>query len=241
MLFAGALAHQAGASVHLVHIYQVPVSMNEVPVMMVAPDELKNNSDASLSAARAQLTAQFPGLEVGTESRLGDVIDELEQVCRERNPFLVAIGRHSSGAMERFLFGSTTLSLLRELSVPVIAVPPTPATFHLRSMALAIDNSLPETHEHALLHLAGALKMKLQLVHIQTQGEEPKAHRHAIPYHVVKDHDFVHGIEHFIVSNGIDLMAIVRHRHSLTERLFFKTHTKELLQSLSIPVMSLTL
>src|SRR5206468_11965868 len=53
----------------------------------------------------------------------------------------------------------------------------------------------------------------------------------------IYDHEFVRGIENYVQENRIDLLIILPHKHNLIERLFFRTHTPELLHKIAIPLM----
>ena len=110
MLYADNLANNINCSILLLHVYQIPVGMNEVPLLMVSTDELKNNADNGLSRAKDLLKTSFSGLEIHTESRMGDVINELRDVCKKINPVLIVVGKHGASGVEEFLFGSTSFS-----------------------------------------------------------------------------------------------------------------------------------
>ena len=49
MKFAADMAVNINASVLLFHVYEIPVSMTDVPVVMVSADELRKNSESKLS------------------------------------------------------------------------------------------------------------------------------------------------------------------------------------------------
>jgi len=48
MNFAADMAVNINASLMLLHVYQVPVSMTDVPVVMVSSEELRKSSEAKL-------------------------------------------------------------------------------------------------------------------------------------------------------------------------------------------------
>src|SRR4029079_6073120 len=82
MMFAGRLAESLGASILLVHAYQLPVSMNDAPIVMIEAEDLASHTEQSLQRAKETLQKQYPKLEIKTESRLGDAVDEITIVCR---------------------------------------------------------------------------------------------------------------------------------------------------------------
>ena len=59
MVYAGHLARKLDASVLLLHVYQIPISMNDVPVMMVSAEELRHNAEQGLDRSRVILSYVF--------------------------------------------------------------------------------------------------------------------------------------------------------------------------------------
>jgi len=93
MNFAADMALNINASLLLLHVYQVPVSMSDVPVVLVSADELKKSSEKKLADLKAGLLHISSGkLKIYTEARLGNIVDELESVCKDVNPFAVVMG-----------------------------------------------------------------------------------------------------------------------------------------------------
>lgn len=243
MDYAAQLAQRVEASIFLVHVYQIPVSTNEVPVLMVSAQELKNSADRGLERVSNQLQKEYPAINITTESRLGDVVDEIEDLCAEIKPLALVVGKHGATGVERFLFGSTTLSLIRHLHYPVISVPEATA-FELTNIALAADNSDLSSQENKIRDIVQTLKARLHIVHVQESGKETPGLKNLLPdlhpvYKTIQNHEFITGIENYVRTNAIDLLLILPHKHGAIERLFFKTHTAELIEKLRIPIMSI--
>lgn len=243
MFYAGQLAGTINASVLLLHVYQIPVGMNDVPVLMISTDELKVGAEAGLSRAKELLKKNFNIIDVQTESRLGDVVGELNDVCEKENPFVVIAGKRGATGMERVLFGSTSLSIIRHSKYPVIVVPDTSQNTPIKNIALAIDNlgeSLPATR---IKTIVDELKAQLHIIHVQEAKTESQdlsdiAAELNSTCTTIRDDEFVHGIELYVQQHNIDLLMIFPHKHNLIERLFFRTHTSELHKKISIPIMS---
>jgi nucleotide-binding universal stress UspA family protein len=242
VLYAGRIASSIGASVLLVHIYQIPVSMNDMPIMMISGEDLKQSSDDSLERVKELLQKHEPSLVVKTESRLGDISSEIQDLCEKDPPFLIVAGKHGSTGVERFLFGSNSLSIIRHAKVPVVIVPDSSTINAAKNIALAIDATDHSLPLQQIRNITQELGARLELVHIQTDKEEK-----AVPSYIQKelnaslttlpDHDFVEGIRNFATSHQTDLVMMLPHKHSLVEKLFFRTHTSELMQKLSLPIL----
>ena len=242
MLYAGQLANNISASVLLLHIYQIPVGMNDMPVLVVSTDELKKNAEAGLERAKKLLQSNFVDLHIHTEARLGDVIDELEDVCNKVNPVTIVIGKHGASGVQRILFGSTSLSIIRHSSFPVIAVPDNWRKEEANIAALAIDESVEKLEIQKIRSLVQELKIQLRIIHVKQEKSASLPVKNLVTelnsnYETIYDHEFVHGIESYVTQNDIDLLIIHPHKHNIVERVFFRTHTKELLKKISIPIM----
>jgi nucleotide-binding universal stress UspA family protein len=242
MLYAGQLANVTNASVLLFHAYQVPVGMNDIPVLMISTDELKTNAEAGLAREQESLLKKFPSLNVETESRLGDVVYELNDICEKVNPLLIVVGKHGASGVQQMLFGSTSLSIIRHTAYPVIVVPDGFYNYELKKAALAIDSFVENPCVQKIKAVINELNIQLHIVHVKQEKTASLEVDKLVAeleskYSTVYDHEFVHGIESYIQENNIDLLIILPHKHSLMERVFFKTHTKELLNKISKPVM----
>jgi nucleotide-binding universal stress UspA family protein len=55
MNFAADMAVNINASLTLLHVYQVPVSMTDVPVVMASADELRKSSEEKLEILKQDL------------------------------------------------------------------------------------------------------------------------------------------------------------------------------------------
>jgi nucleotide-binding universal stress UspA family protein len=242
MLYAGQLANSIKASLLLFHAYQVPVGMNDIPVLMISTEELKANAETGLTRAKELLNKAFSSVNIQTESRLGDVVGELNDICEEINPLLIVVGRHGSSGVQQMLFGSTSLSVIRNTTYPVIVVPDRFHGYEIKNSALAIDSSVENVCVQKIKTLVAELNTQLHIVHVKQEKSASLQVDKLVSqlngkYSTIYDHEFVHGIESYIKNNNIDLLIILPHKHNLVERLFLKTHTKELLKKISIPVM----
>jgi nucleotide-binding universal stress UspA family protein len=240
MLFAGSLAELAGASVLLVHAYQVPVSMNDAPALVIEADDIGAHTELNLQRAKASFQKQYPQVQIKTESRLGDVVDELKFICRDVQPLFLVQGRHHKNGVESLLFGNTSLSIIRHCKSPLISVPDSASTAVIKNIGIAIDASDgPLQKATSILKTFNAA---LHVVHIK-EKEEKLLDRADFPgewnatFTNVSSEGFVEGIHQFVQRNSIDLLCIFPHRHSVVERLLFKTHTAQLMNKLSLPIL----
>ena len=106
-------------------VYNIPIALGDVPVALLSVDELKKAAEDNIGRLKKDLEHITSGkLKIYTEARLGNVIDELEEVCKKVQPFAVVMGTTGLSAVERTLFGSNTLTAIKHLTCPVVCVPP---------------------------------------------------------------------------------------------------------------------
>ncbi len=248
------MATSINASILLLHVYQVPVSMTDVPIVLVSVDELKKQAEEKMAELKKQVEHITSGsLKVYTEARLGNVVDELEDLCKHIKPFAVIMGTKGSSAVERVLFGSTTLTAIRHLTWPVITIPPgkTFAT-GIKKIGLACDfRDVVQTTPTALikdfvkefnaeLHV---LNVDYQERHFKPDTPEQSALLHTMlqemnpVYDFIRHKDIEDGINEFAEKNNLDIIITIPKKHKLLEGLFKPTSTRQLVFESHIPVM----
>ena len=254
MNFAADMATNINASITLLHVYQVPVSMTEVPVVLVSADELRKSSEEKLEISKQDLAHGTNGkIKIYTEARLGDVSDELEDVCKHIEPFAVIMGTKGASGIERILFGSTTLTAIRHLKWPVIVVPPgkeygtgikkigfacdfdkvvesTPIGF-IKNMVKEFGAELHVLNvDHENKHFKPETPDESLMLHTLLEGLNPQ-------YHFIDNADIEDGINEFVEKNNIDLLITIPKKHKLLEGFFKPSSTKELITKSHVPVM----
>ena len=241
--YAACLAQNLGATLILLHVYQIPISMSDVPLLMVSAEELRNNADMGLKKSQEMLEKKYSGLVIQTESRLGDVVSEIQELCEKHDPFAVVVGKHGASGVERFLFGSTALSVIRASKTPVITVPDSTTDCKVSKIALASDGASIGEHEEVIRNFIIETKAQLHIVHVKEQGTDHAAitslmqDLHPV-YQTITGEDFSEGIAAYLENNHIDMLIVIPHKHNLMERLLFKTHTAELIKKIPFPVLS---
>ena len=254
MNFAVDMALNINASVLLLHVFQVPVSMTDVPVVLISGDELKKSSEEKLESLKQSIRHITSGkLKVYTEAKIGDVVDELEDLCKLIQPFAVVMGTKGASGIERMLFGSITLTTIRHLKWPVIVVPPGKEYGKgIKKIGFACDfKQVVETTPvqfikqmvkefNAELHV---LNVDYENKHFKPETPEQSVLLHTLledinpNYHFINNADIENGINEFAETNNLDLMITIPKKHKLLEGLFKPSSTKQLITHTHVPVM----
>ena len=254
MNYAIEMAKEIGAAVHLYHVYQVPVAVSDVPVVIVSVEELKKNAEEQLEYLKKGLehiTSDKP-VTVTTEATMGNTVDELEELCKRMHPFMVVMGSRGSTGMERILFGSTTLTAIKHLTCPVIVVPPGTNYKGIKKVGFACDfrkviETTPTHYIQELVQLFGAslhvLNVDYDNKHFKPETPEESLFLHTLlkdlnpEYHFIEEKDIEDGINKFAEENNLDLVITIPKKHKLLDSLFRKSSTRQLVFESHIPVM----
>jgi len=238
----------------LLHIYQVPVSMTDVPVVLVSADELKKDSELKLKEIKYSVEHITSGkIKIYTETVMGDVIDELEELCKLIKPFAVIMGTKGTSGVERMLFGSTALSAIRHLKWPVIVVPPGKEYgTGIKKIGFACDfNKVVETTPvHFIKDMVKEFGAELHVLNVDYENRhfKPETPEESLmlqtlledlnpSYHFINNKDVENGLNEFTESNNIDLLITIPKKHGLFDNLFKHSSTKELVTQSHVPVM----
>jgi len=254
MNFAADMAVNINASLMLLHVYQVPVSMTDVPVVMVSAEELRKSSEAKLQEIKDAMTHITSGkIKVYTEARLGDVSDELEDVCKLIQPFAVIMGTRGTSGVERILFGSTTLTAIRHLKWPVIVVPPGKeygTGIKKIGFACDFDKVVETTPIQFIKKMVKEFGAELHVLNVDYESRhfKPETPEESLMlqtlledlnpnYHFINHVDIEDGINEFVEENNIDLLITIPKKHKLLDSLFKQSSTKQLVTQSHVPVM----
>ncbi len=251
--YAADMALAINAEIHLFHVYQIPISYSEIPAI-VNEEVMQQDAEKAINGVKVDLKQKTGGkLNIVTEVKTGVFFQELRKVCERIRPYSVVMGSQGKTAAERLFFGSHAVYAMKNLMWPIITVPPEARFSFFKKVGLACDfdkvnDSTPVdeikllvNNFHAELHIlnTGSKKeFKPQLVYESGVLQEMLAGLKP-NYHFISNKDTDEGIIDFAEKNDIDLLIVLPKRHGLTEKLIYKSHTKQLVLHSHVPVMAL--
>jgi nucleotide-binding universal stress UspA family protein len=249
--YAARLAEKLQASVTLLHAYMLPTPVSEVPYVMINAEEMQNENEDIAKADAEKLKAAYK-ISVNYIVRLGFPSDEIEAVIEDNKIDLVVMGMKGKGAIEKIV-GSTTTSTLKKINTPLLIVPEKAAFKEWKQVTYATDYSYdvdPQIYE-PLTELLRTFQAQLNIVHVKKNADEKPEDQSGekqlesffkgIPHqkHVVEDTHVKHGIESYLSNHPADLLVMVTHERRFWERMFGKSHTKEMVYNTHLPLLVL--
>lgn len=254
--YAADLSSVIGTHLTLFHTCIIPQSFSEVPAPALSLSGLKEEAEKQMAILKDRLDFRTGGrIKIDTEIREGNVISELDRYCASIPVYAVVMGAESAGAFERFLFGGKTLSAMKQLSWPLIIIPPDVKFSSLRKIGLACDlknvaESLPVREIESMVNEFNA---ELHVLHAnkdsgdtfsddqiaQTEWLRDLIGQLKPKYHFIKDADTEKAITDFAEQNGIDLLIIIPKNHGLGGKIFHQSLSKKLVLHAHTPVMAI--
>jgi nucleotide-binding universal stress UspA family protein len=255
MNYAINMAKDIHAGVILFHAYQVPVAFSEVPVVTISLEEMKLQSDQKMQELKESVQHVTSGeVDIRVHNVLGDTIEELEMLCNTEKPFAVVMGTHGAGTIETMFLGSTTMSTINRLHVPVMIVPPGATFKPIHRIGFACDysqvaESTPITEIKKWVSLFDA-KLKVLNVDYNNRQFNPnvpmsltKVHELLAPlnpdFHYIDDPDIEEGINAFAETHGIELLITIPKKHKLLDKIFQRSHTRTLALHAHVPILAI--
>ncbi|MEY3921125.1 MAG: hypothetical protein RL634_886 [Bacteroidota bacterium] len=251
--YAMDLASAMNGSLMILNVYQLPISFSEVPMVTISVEELKRISEEKLKETKQQIERITGGkLKIYTESKLGDVAEEVDTLCKSLNPFAVVMGTRGVTGAGRFFLGSNSLSVIGKINTPVFIIPPGATFKPIRKVGLATDlrnvvDTMSVSPIKSLVNMFNAelhvLNVDFEKKHFTSYTPEETLNLDTMlsglnpTYDFIENKDIDEGINDFATKNNLDLIITLPKKHKFVEGLFEKSFTRELIHHTSIPLM----
>jgi nucleotide-binding universal stress UspA family protein len=253
-LYALEWAKEFKSEITLLNVYHIPNPLQTLPIeIIVAPDELKSETESVLKEERKKLLEIKPYLiNIECMSRNGFAEKEINDAAKFLDVDLIVLGMRGGGALTKAIFGSVATSVISKAIKPVLLVPRNVIFKKPVNILLTID-------EKALKNEAGLELIKSIAVHFKSTvhivnihpsrdfvDKDEIAERIANYFVNVKsEFNFLESdrvnekISSYVQENNIDLMVMFPHHHSLLFKLFGGSHTQQVASHSTIPLLTI--
>lgn len=130
------LARRLGASLTLMHAYEIPIVGVPDGALIATPELATRLGEASRSALEAAVKrVEGQGVQIESVLREGVAWEEIERVAEEIDADIIVIGTHGRRGLARALLGSVAENVIRTTHRPVLTIHGAPS--HTPSRAAA--------------------------------------------------------------------------------------------------------
>lgn len=240
-------------SILLLNVYTIPANYSGDGIALVTINNALDYAEEDLHEELEWVHEEYAGLNVIGKVTTGRLLDGLRDEIDEMNASLVIIGTGGHYG-ELWSWDADILNALRDLTVPVLTIPPDVTFRPLQDVAFAcnLKNINPNTPFDRLKSIIELTKAKLHIVYVTSHEIKPgskEAENEAIVhaklkdiepvYHILLESQVVGAIGRFVEDKKIQLLLVMPMRHGIWENLFYKSHTKELARLNRLPIMAL--
>jgi nucleotide-binding universal stress UspA family protein len=239
----------------ILHVCPIPVVLNEVPVPPYTLLELVDDAEQKMIPLKQKIESRTgKKIKVNTLVKTGELISGINEFCNLVDTYAVVMSVEDSSAFDRFLFGSKTISAIKQLEWPIIAVPGEVKFTNIQKIGLACDfRKVVETIPvEEIKRLVNNFNAELYVLHVSPQNnlfskeidEESEWLQsmlnglHPI-YHFINGNDIEKGIAEFAEKIKLDLLITIPKKHNFISKIFQHSHSKELVLHSHVPVMSI--
>lgn len=241
------IANHFGATLHLIHVYEVRSSTG---MMMSIRDFLREEVEANLSElVKSYKHHLLHHTNLEAKAIEGYSMDTVARYARSRKADLIVMGTQGASGLKEVFFGSNTVSLLKKSARPILAIPAGCAYQAFKSITFALDEEIIPRSEivEPLVALAKAYNAKINVLHVEKTEEyalvDPGVEIYLADvdnaFHLVQNPNIPQAINDFVANSDTQLLCMLRRERSFLENLFHTSITKKEAFHSSVPLLVL--
>ncbi|MBL7930553.1 MAG: universal stress protein [Bacteroidia bacterium] len=251
--------HVAGklkSKIYLLHSYQVPAPIGEVPFAvlnderrMLKEESEKNLLEASVKVGNAGIAYEYISVE-------GDAVDSILQAVKEKKAEMIIMGAKGETNLLDAIFGSVCLKVMEKASCPVMAIPNdtvitkpvkhiTFATDYHQSDFAAIDRAVEiaglSQAELNILHISdaeiGADEEKIMMRNFMEKVKK-RSNYTKLSFQVIHGYKVEERLQQYVEDENTDMLMLSTHYRGFFDRIFGTSITKDIARNTNIPVLA---
>ena len=255
--YAITLAKKLNNKLVVVHVYQVPAPIAEVPFEVLNEERrlLNEESEKKLKELSAKIVSE--GISVyECISHDGGTLESILNIAKEKKVDLIVMGTNGQTALSGVAFGSVSLKMMEKATCPVMAIPPEfSKTKIIKKITYATDYHLSDLVAiHKAAEIAGATHAQLDILHISDAiigaDEEKTLMRHFmekvkksttynnLSFQIIHGSNIEDRLEQYIEDGSTDMLLMATHYRNFLDKLVGRSITKNVTRTATIPVVA---
>ncbi|MEO6837552.1 MAG: universal stress protein [Ginsengibacter sp.] len=251
--YAVLLAQLFNAKVTLINVVSPSVIIDDsiLASVLITQAEILEANRKLMKQEIEELSKKYLGINGFVKE--GYALDIIPKWVDEEKADLTVMGMKGKGKSSS-VFGSTTNSLIKRCSFPILVIPENVVFNPIDNITFAsdFDATIESERYSTLLEISRKFNAVINILHVQKKESDLKAgeaigkmktglafSKQEHQFHTITESKIEEGINKFIEKNHSDILAMVAHKHSLFERMFGKVHTKAMSYQTKIPLLVL--
>lgn len=242
--YAIEIAKRTSSKLILFHVYQLPITPTEVPIIYPV-DQIEKDILEDLHKIEKQIFAKHgKNIPIECQFTTGFPADKIKLYSKKKKVDLIVIGMQGAGYLTEKLIGSVTTSLIRDSRCPVLVIDKHVKFKPIKKIALAYDykEGTNKSTFDTMKEIANLFDSYVYVLNVVQELETIPAVNEAVAgiklnhsledikhsFHATKNEDVVEGINEFVDDKKIDMIVMIPRMHSILKTLFVEPHTKRM-------------
>lgn len=218
----------------------------EKSLVQVAEEEGANLISEIKSKIKGDYKIEFKAIRAHT------VAEMVKRYTEKNKTNIVAMGSRGASVMKKVRLGGTTVSVIDDSPVPVLAIPEYAKFKNLEKIVYASDlkdtqkeldiilefAKIYGSHVH-MIHVVAAMDKKVEASKLSVEAMIKKSNYRKIDFKLILEEDIPTAIDAYIKETKADLLTTFTHKLSLEEKLFAKSVTRTLAYLGTIPLLAI--
>ncbi len=259
--YAIEIARKVKGNLILFHAYSVQLIDPNMPaeIYLSAYQEEEKSAKESLEDLSRRITdmnKDNSGNNLFTTDAIvtqGLVVDEVLSVIDDFKIDIVVMGTHGASGITELILGSNAASIIERSPAPVLAIPQNAVYKEMLNLVYAYDDiksGLPSFHrliefaniygsEITLLHIIESNKNTEEMNKNEFEKIKGSSNYDKIRLELVKEENVLEGINDYVNSHDVDVLAMAIRKRSLLDKIFNRSLTKKMAYHTKIPLLAL--
>ncbi len=252
-MYAVRMAELIDADILLFNVFEVIPHYNEIVIDMNV-DDLKKVAVRDMELFKEEvIKLSNTKINITTDVSLGIFIDEVNEICKSIQPYMIVMGSQGKTATERIIFGGHTGNLLKNCEWPLVTVPLTANFSAIQNIGIAYDfeKEIDEALIDEIKLLADDFNANIHILNAAKEDEfdgnfiilsrtlEKMLSPNSVNYHFVEGEHVNESIMDYAAKNNIDLLIVMPKHKSLWEKFLGRSHAKQMVLHSHVPVLAL--
>ncbi len=253
--YATQLASKFSSSLTLLHVAQIPVIGAEFGLISASYPMNEKENKEGLAELATKIKNNFSSIsEVNTHYEIGNPTDTITEYCNQKGFDLIVMGISGHGSQfMKITFGSTAISVSKQVITPMLIVPPKCKFNEVYNFAYAsnydkeIESSLAIDR---VKYFKNLFQANLQILHVLPEGHELNKTESTIDKFIeqqlqsdkhitysISDNNVSDALLEFVKEHRSDIIVVEPKEHSLFHQLLLPSVTNHVAFFSPIPVL----
>ncbi len=257
-IYALEMAKSYKAQLILLHTFDLPFVDNQVVAFNYAEiyDTLEVTNSNQFEDEMSKLTAvakkyNAKHIAISHIMMRGDLVDNIKKIVKLENIDFVVMGTNGATGWFDSIVGTTTTNVISDVCIPVLSVAHDSKFERIETIGFTTLYRKEDMHAlKEVLAIAKVLKANVKCLFVKTADldfreseinywESHFKKEKELEFFIIPSEDVELTIEEFIVSQRIDILAMVTHKKSFFTQLFTTSKTQNMSQHSKTPILAI--